>query len=722
MISSLVEALESRIAPAATFTFIDLDGDVATITTSKGTNADLSEANGVLTFSAPDPGEPDVPRQLWKIDLSGSTATAVAFAGTDLSIKVTRKAAGGDGLVHVGFIDAREIILGGPDTDIELGAVTIGGDLGQIEAGVGGRTLAGELIGGVNSLSVQSLGLFGLATQGGTGDLVSIITGPLGSFKVRGDVREAGIVVRAGAPEDGFIGPVTIGGSLIGGDGPDTGVISASGDIGAVKIGGDVRGGDKSPGGGESNGSGWILASGKIASLTIGGSLLRGPSVFDGLISSGGPIGPVKIGRDVTGTLFAGIVGTADVTSVSVGGSVLGDISGKVMGAVRVAGDVTGDLTVGTLASVTIGGSVLGGSVRGLNVKVAGDVTGSIGAGNFGSVTIGGSVLGGSVSSDLGLRVVKIGGDFRGGNISVGVEMPGDPFVRKISAVSIGGSFIGVGTAGRIFSAGEIGTVKIGGDMIGDGDGSAIIRTIQTVSPDVTSHIGSVKIGGSLIGGAGVGSARIEVGERVGGATASGNLGPVTIGGSVLGDGAESGFIRATGTIAGIKIGGSLEGGAGQDSGKIFTPQALGAVKIGRDLRGGSGGLSGLIDGGTIAGIKIGGSLVGGPAPLSGAILSLGDIGPVKIARDLQGGSVTGSGGFDASGYISGDRIASISIGGSILAHAAAQWGGRPPADVRAIALVSTPLNLVTCCRAMHTGVINRLYMQNFLRGFRRAL
>ncbi len=66
--------------------------------------------------------------------------------------------------------------------------------------------------------------------------------------------------------------------------------------------------------------------------------------------------------------------------------------------------------------------------------------------------------------------------------------------------------------------------------------------------------------------------------------------------------------------------------------------------------------------------------------------------------------------------------VAGFSIGGSILAHAAAQWGGRPPADVRAIALVSTPLNLVTCCRAMHTGVINRLYMQNFLRGFRRAL
>jgi predicted alpha/beta-fold hydrolase len=66
--------------------------------------------------------------------------------------------------------------------------------------------------------------------------------------------------------------------------------------------------------------------------------------------------------------------------------------------------------------------------------------------------------------------------------------------------------------------------------------------------------------------------------------------------------------------------------------------------------------------------------------------------------------------------------VAGFSIGGSIVTHTAALWGTQPPADVRAIALVSTPFNLVTCCRAMHTGAMNRLYMQNFLRGFRAAL
>ncbi len=66
--------------------------------------------------------------------------------------------------------------------------------------------------------------------------------------------------------------------------------------------------------------------------------------------------------------------------------------------------------------------------------------------------------------------------------------------------------------------------------------------------------------------------------------------------------------------------------------------------------------------------------------------------------------------------------VAGFSMGGSQLAHTAARWGDAPPADVRGIVLVSTPLNLVTCCRAMHTGFLNRLYMRNFLEGFRDAL
>jgi hypothetical protein len=39
---SFIEPLETRIAPAAVLTFTDVDGDIVTITSSKGTLADLN--------------------------------------------------------------------------------------------------------------------------------------------------------------------------------------------------------------------------------------------------------------------------------------------------------------------------------------------------------------------------------------------------------------------------------------------------------------------------------------------------------------------------------------------------------------------------------------------------------------------------------------------------------------------------------------------------------
>lgn len=638
----MIESLESRIAPAATLTFMDVDGDLATISTSKGSNADLSEANGVLTFSAPDPGLPDTPRQLLKVDLGLTVPISQIFGGTDLTIKVTKKAVGGDGLVHVGFINAREQILGSPRESIDLGAVTVGGDLGKLEAGFGFAT-------GVKSLTVDSLGQFGLATQGGTGDLLSIIKGGLGSLKVRGDVREAAISVTSSTAALGKIGPVTIGGSLIGGDGPDTGVILATGEVGAVKITGDIRGGDSAPGGGETGASGAIFAGGRMASLTVGGSLLRGRGILDGVVGGNGSLGPVKIGGNVSGTLAPG----GAVQSVTIGGSTSGlSFISNVEGDVRVAGDFASVLTLRVPGSVFIGGSMLGGGITGTPRMV----------------TVGGSVIGaeiGAFTSDL--RAVKIGGDLIGGSVYAGTET-NPTSIADLGTVTIGGSFIGVGTTGRIFSNGTIGSVKIGVSVVGDGDGSATIRSYQILGALAKSHITSVTIGGSLLGGAGVGSAEIDAGVRVGMASANGNLGPVSIRGSVVGAGQQSGLIQATGTIASVKIGGSLTGGAGVDSGEIFTLQSIGAVTVGCDVRGGTINATGLIDGGSIKSVTIGGSLVGGAGNLSGAIFSVGNLGAVKIGHDLQGGSISGTAAnLDRAGYIKGGRIASVTIGGSIL-------------------------------------------------------
>src|SRR6185369_5381151 len=85
-------------------------------------------------------------------------------------------AAGGDSFANVGAIKA----------DLDLGSVTINGDLGAIIAGDND-----VLKPGLKSLTVQSMGLFGNLTQGGgAATLFSQITGGLGSFTAKGDVRD----------------------------------------------------------------------------------------------------------------------------------------------------------------------------------------------------------------------------------------------------------------------------------------------------------------------------------------------------------------------------------------------------------------------------------------------------------------------------------------------------------------------------------------------------
>jgi hypothetical protein len=92
-----IELLEARIAPAAVFTYTDVDGDDVTIKTSKGTNADLV---AILTRVPTGLGE-----ELQRIDFSAAPldgAGKSVFHGTNLSITAKRTSAGGDGRVNVG--------------------------------------------------------------------------------------------------------------------------------------------------------------------------------------------------------------------------------------------------------------------------------------------------------------------------------------------------------------------------------------------------------------------------------------------------------------------------------------------------------------------------------------------------------------------------------------------------------------------------------------------
>jgi hypothetical protein len=706
-----IEPLEIRIAPATlvnpqTVTYTDVDGDDVTVKTTKGTF--VLGAN--ILFIDADPG-PDVREQLQLIDMQNS----MTFAGASITITAKRSLAnGGDGLVNVGFIDA---------SGTDLGAVTVDGDLGRIEAGDTNGATAG-----LRSLTVQSLGAFGILTQANNGTTFSSVVGAIGTLTVKSDVFAASVTVDGGASSaDGKIGKLTIGGSLVGG-GALTGFIFAEGDIGPMKVGGDILGG----GDGLFGGTGSIGSGGKIASVTVGGSLIGSPFNGSGQISSVGDMGPVKVGGSLRGGGGIGsgkILSGATLGTVTIGGSVLGgagDGSGSIVGhagkngAMKIGGHIIGGGGIfsgavrgdgGEIASVTVGGSVLGGAGMG-----SGSIFGTV---SIGKVTVGGSLVAGTAPTALnsgairvdggGLGFVTIGGDVIGGTIDSGrIAATGALAGVKVAGSLVGGigggnsgvissggtmGFVTIGhdivghasTTGNIFSGGALAGVKIGGSLMGGLGDSGKIESDDaigavTIGRDIIGGDGSnrqgfiggsnakslakLTVGGSMLGGAGTLSAAVQV---------AGPIGPVKIGGDVRGTsgggGQNSGSIAALGSsIASLTIGGSLIGGAGSGSAGSISAGALGAVKIGGDVRGGTTFFSGQLSAQTIASVTLGGSLVGGTADFTGNVSGLTSLGPVKIAGDIRGGSVSGAASAISTGDIFGGAIGSVSVGGSIYA------------------------------------------------------
>ena len=224
---------------------------------------------------------------------------------------------------------------------------------------------------------------------------------------------------------DGDLGPVKIGGDLVGGVEAFTGRIVTNGQ---ARFGDHRRLGDRGRrrqqrrdfqrrrhGSGENRGrsdrrhvhsAGQVHSDGKIVSVSIGGSLVGGIGGQRGAITAAG-IGPVKIGGDLGGGAgnFSGqIYSSARLGSVSVGGSMLGGAGERQRSDPRrwrhrrgedrarpgwAAGEARGGSSAAARsASVSIGGSVSGG---------VGNVSGEIHSdGDMGAVTIGRDLVGGS--------------------------------------------------------------------------------------------------------------------------------------------------------------------------------------------------------------------------------------------------------------------------------------------------------------------------------------
>ena len=218
-LTSSLEILESRIAPAALATltvvgtkatYKDVDGDTVSVVIAGGTTA---VTTGLFSGVAGALGD-----QLQMIDLSGGM-----FDHATVTVTVKR-ATTGDGLANIGYLNS---------TGHDLGAVSILGDLGQIDAGDSNTAVTSPAI---KSLKVNSLGHRGIDTQGGSASLESDLIGGLGSLTVTNDFDGSFLKITgamAGIDDAaGSIGPVKIGGSLIGRAANDSGEIKTSGKMG----------------------------------------------------------------------------------------------------------------------------------------------------------------------------------------------------------------------------------------------------------------------------------------------------------------------------------------------------------------------------------------------------------------------------------------------------------------------------------------------------------
>ncbi len=610
---SHVEPLESRIVPATIFTFTDVDGDIVKLLSDKALTATGTAAEIILTGPGLD--------------------------GASLSTVVTR-ASGGDGFVNIGRIVA---------TGLDLGVVSVKGDLGKILAGNNSSPLPG-----VKSLTARSMGLFGISTQG-TGNLVTDIVGDLGTLNIAGDVIGAQIKV--------------------------------SGNIGIVKVGGDVQGTNVTS-------SGRIQAA-SAGSITIGGDLAAGSADESGKLSFSGSIGALKIGGDLIGARD----GVGDPASgqirvggnagpISIRGSIIGAVSEQLAldidgnaGAITIGGSLRADAAVNS-ASIDIGGSAGALKIGGSLLGSAGLKSARISAGGIaGAVTIGGSLVGVGQESALlningSIGLLKIGGSLTNG---AGRDS-GSIYVTGAGAgLSIGGDLVGgtggmnLTTASQIsFLGGVKGAVKVGGSLIGSTGGGGGNMGLGNAT--------SIFIGGSLIGG---GQYVFQVASLPSGSLAFGDVPTVTIVGDIIESPFRGGSLLG-GNVKTLTIGGSIVGAESIDQLITFGSQVqisgnLGVGKILGSIIGGSH-TSSIVFGssfavsGDVGSLTVSGSLIGGSITFGGCISISGKAGTVKILGSLNGGSGTNTAALGVAG-----PLGALTIGGSVTATSAnyAGFGGQ---------------------------------------------
>ncbi|WP_020471135.1 S53 family peptidase [Zavarzinella formosa] len=438
-----------------TASYIEPDGDKVTVTFTKPI---LTAANVGTIVSAAKVGTSGY--QLQAINLSGLTAAA----GTNITVAAKRTLANSDGLATVGLIDA---------SGIDLGTVTVGGDLGKILAGDTTTKTAG-----IGALSVASLGRIGTNSQAAGGNLSSAVTGALKTLTVKTDIATgASLNVSGATSADGYLTTLTVSGNL-------NGSLTLSGKLGTANILGDLKGSVFTSDSvttlhvaGSLNGQnnfGSIQVLGNATTISIGGSIIGGSGVsFAGAIKVSGNLTTLTVGRDIIG-------GSATAASQNVSNS----------GSVAVGGH---------LGTVTVGGSLIAGSSNGYTSDTL-TGTGSIESNtDIGSLTIKGDVIGRSVGAVISAQkqLVPAGKtlltDLAIGTLSIWGNI-------ENSYIKAGYDWNGIATNGSA----QIGTVNLRGDWRQSSLLAGTDMTRQAIvnraNANALSKVSLITIGGQMIG------------------------------------------------------------------------------------------------------------------------------------------------------------------------------------------------------------------------------
>ncbi|HEX4086339.1 MAG TPA: hypothetical protein VHY22_15600 [Chthoniobacteraceae bacterium] len=569
-----------------TLTFQDKNGDLATVTISKPL-FNASNVNKIFTFDTGSVNGSNGTAQ--QLELLNITKLGQAAHGMDIAITAT-PVESSPGIVNVGFINA---------SGIDLGNVSVAGDLGRIAAGdISAHAL--------KSLTVESMGAQGISTQKSGGNLNTKIAGGVGSITINGDFDSASVGIGGGPL--GLLGSLTITGNLNGGAANYAGSIRTQGGITNVQIDGSING----SGGMD---SGLIGTAGKIGTVVIDGSISGGFGEFSGSILSTKTMLSVTVEGDINGGTGAntGEIGTASsLGTVFIGGSVTGG-NGPLSGVI---------LATENIAQVTITGT--------LSDAGGGAGAGEIGAGgNLGILTLGGMDYGSEIHARQNIQSIIV--DNPDGSGIVGSTILVDKgSIDSISATggSDDGDFGILNTT--ITVAGNIGSITANDS----GPGFAMYLT------DVTA--GSIGVISATSGG---GTAIC-----ISNFTAKGAIGNITATGGPNTDntsGIVNSVFQAGGSIGSITASGVL----GSDSGGM--PEAI--SNSGFNAGGGIGAINatGVIDSSVfIAGINLGSSFNSNGAGGFGSDANFG-FGGNKTAVAAQIGNISAS-LIEASTFLSG--------------------------------------------------------------------